>query len=60
LTVLNLVAEGKSDKQIAAVLGLRPTTVSKHVANLKKKMLAASRAEAGVRAWREGLLGREE
>jgi DNA-binding NarL/FixJ family response regulator len=31
-------------------------TVSKHVANVLKKMSAASRAEAGVRAWREGLI----
>jgi DNA-binding NarL/FixJ family response regulator len=60
LTVIALIAEGKSDKEIALLLGLRPTTVSKHVANLKKKMVAATRAEAGVRAWREGLIGREE
>ncbi len=56
LTVLDLVAGGKSDKEIAVVLGIRPMTVSKHVANVLKKMGAASRAEAGVRAWREGLI----
>jgi PAS domain S-box-containing protein len=56
LTVLDLVASGRSDKEIAVVLGIRPMTVSKHVANVLKKMRAASRAEAGVRAWREGLI----
>jgi PAS domain S-box-containing protein len=56
LTVLDLVAGGKSDKEIAVFLGIRPMTVSKHVANVLKKMSAASRAEAGVRAWREGLI----
>jgi PAS domain S-box-containing protein len=56
VTVLDLVAGGKSDKEIAVLLGIRPMTVSKHVANVLKKMNAASRAEAGVRAWREGLI----
>ena len=57
LTVLHLVVSGRSDKEIAVTLGIRPLTVSKHVANVLKKMNAASRTEAGVRAWREGLIG---
>jgi PAS domain S-box-containing protein len=56
MTVLDQVADGKSDKEIGVVLGIRPMTVSKHVANVLKKMGAASRAEAGVRAWREGII----
>ncbi|MCH7579306.1 MAG: PAS domain S-box protein [Chloroflexi bacterium] len=56
-TVLYLVAEGKADKEIAAVLGIRPLTVSKHVSNILGKMDAHSRTEAGTRAVREGLLG---
>ena len=56
LTVLHLVVSGRSDKEIAVTLGIRPLTVSKHVANVLKKMSAASRTEAGVRAWREGLI----
>jgi PAS domain S-box-containing protein len=56
MTVLDQVADGKSDKEIGIVLGIRPMTVSKHVANVLKKMGAASRAEAGVRAWREGII----
>jgi PAS domain S-box-containing protein len=56
LTVLDLVARGKSDKEIAVVLGIRTGTASKHVSNVLKKMRAASRAEAGVTALREGLI----
>ena len=56
VTVLYLVAEGKGDKEIAAVLGIRPLTVSKHVSNVLGKMNSKSRTEAGTRALREGLL----
>lgn len=56
LTVLHLVAGGRSDKEIAVILGIRRQTVSKHVANLLNKMRASSRTEAGVRALREGLI----
>ena len=56
MTVLYLVAEGKADKEIAAVLGIRPLTVSKHVSNVLGKMNSKSRTEAGTRALREGLL----
>jgi len=56
MTVVELVASGNSDKEIGVILGIRPMTVSKHVANVLKKMGAASRAEAGVRALREGII----
>ena len=56
LTVLNLVAEGKSDKEIAALLGISLGTASKHTGNILSKMGASSRTQAGVRAVREGLL----
>jgi PAS domain S-box-containing protein len=56
LTVLNLVAEGKSDKEIANLLGISLGTASKHTGNILAKMEASSRTEAGVRAVREGLL----
>jgi PAS domain S-box-containing protein len=57
LTVLDLVSTGKSDREIATVLGIRPRTVSKHVENIRAKMGASSRTEAGVRAIKEKLLG---
>jgi len=56
LTVLHLVAAGKTDKQVALELGISPLTVHKHLTNIFGKMNAASRTEAGVRALREGLL----
>lgn len=56
MTVLHLVADGKADKEIAATLGIRPLTVSKHVSNILGKMDCHSRTEAGMRAIREGLL----
>jgi PAS domain S-box-containing protein len=56
LTVLNLVAEGRSDKDISTLLGIELRTASKHVENILAKMAASSRTEAGVRAVREGLL----
>ncbi len=57
LTVLHLVAEGKSDGEIAAVLGISPRTANKHMENILAKMGGSSRTELGVRAVREQLLG---
>jgi PAS domain S-box-containing protein len=56
MAVLHLVAQGYADKQIAEALGISFYTVNKHVGNIRGKMNAASRTEAGVRAIREGLL----
>ncbi len=56
LTVLHLVAVGRSDKEIATELVISPHTVHKHVANTLAKMDAASRTEAATRALKEGLL----
>jgi DNA-binding NarL/FixJ family response regulator len=55
LTVLNLLAAGTTDKEIADKLCLSIYTVNKHVANILGKMQATSRTEAAVRAAREGL-----
>ena len=56
LSVLDLMAAGKADKEIAAELGIRSLTASKHVSNILGKMNSKSRTEAGTRALREGLL----
>jgi PAS domain S-box-containing protein len=56
LTVIHLVAAGKPDKEIGALLGISPRTANKHVQNILTKMSASSRTEAGVRAVREGLV----
>jgi PAS domain S-box-containing protein len=56
LTILHLVAAGESDKQIGLTLAISALTAQKHLENIRGKMGAASRTEAGVRAVREGLL----
>lgn len=56
LTVLHLVAAGKSDKEIGIELGISPLTVHKHLTNIFTKMGVSCRTEACVRALRAGLL----
>ncbi|HET6548677.1 MAG TPA: alpha/beta fold hydrolase [Solirubrobacter sp.] len=54
--VLQLVAEGLSDAEIARRLIVSPHTVHRHVANIRTKLGQASRAAAVAHAAREGLL----
>jgi PAS domain S-box-containing protein len=56
LTILHLIADGQSDKEIGTVLGISPLTVAKHVSRVLRRMDASSRTEAGVRAFRERLI----
>jgi len=56
VTVLSLIARGKSDKEIAFLLGLSPFTVNKHSANLVRKLDARSRSQAAALAVREGII----
>ncbi len=56
LTVLHLVAAGRSGKEIGAELSISPLTAQKHLSNILVKMGAGSRTEAAVRAVKEGLL----
>jgi len=44
--VLQLLADGRSNKEIAARLGLSPNTVKTHVARLFEKLRLARRTEA--------------
>ena len=53
--MLRLVANGLSNKGIAAELYLSETTVKFHVRNIMRKLDAASRAEAVYKATRNGL-----
>ena len=55
-TVLNLIARGRSDREIAALLGLSPFTVNKHSSNLVRKLGARSRSQAAARAVREYII----
>jgi DNA-binding CsgD family transcriptional regulator len=54
--ILRLVAQGRSDAQIAERLFLSPHTVHRHVANIRAKLRTPSRAAAVAHAARHGLI----
>jgi DNA-binding NarL/FixJ family response regulator len=56
LEVLNLIAEGQSNKLIAHSLGISEHTVKTHVASILTKLGAGSRTEAVSQAIRRGLV----
>ena len=56
IQVLELLAEGLSNKAIAARLGISDQTVKFHVASLSGKLGAVNRTDAVRRAVRRGLL----
>ena len=56
LEVLGRIAEGLSNKAIAARLGIRESTVKDHVNSLLDKLGAQSRTEAVTLALRRGLI----
>jgi DNA-binding NarL/FixJ family response regulator len=53
--VLDLIAGGRTNREIAAVLYLSPHTVKEHTSALYRKLGARNRAEAVQRAQRVGL-----
>jgi DNA-binding NarL/FixJ family response regulator len=56
LSVLRLLAEGKTNKQIASALYLAEQTVKFHLTSLYRKLDARSRTEAVREAYRRGVL----
>lgn len=54
--VLQLLAAGRSNKEIAIALGLSPATVKTHVSQIIATIGAANRAEATARAINLGLI----
>lgn len=54
--VLDLVAQGKANKEIARQLGISGRTVRTHVSSILGKLGLASRTQAAVYAMREGLV----
>lgn len=58
--VLRVLARGRSDKQIARVLGIGPGTVKSHVKHLPQKLDATARTHAVVVANEPGLLSRRD
>jgi two-component system response regulator DesR len=55
--VLDLIAAGSTNREIAEQLYLSPHTIKEHTSSLYKKLRARNRAEAVQRAQRIGLLG---
>jgi len=55
--VLDLVASGATNREIAVALHLSPHTVKEHTSGLYRKLKVRNRAEAVQRAQRLGLLG---
>jgi len=56
LEVLELVAQGQTNRAIAEVLRVTVTTVESHVHNLLAKLSAHSRTEAVARAVQQGII----
>jgi DNA-binding CsgD family transcriptional regulator len=54
--ILDLLAHGATDEQIATMLSLSPATVQSHVRNAKAKLGARTRAQAVALAFRRGLI----
>lgn len=59
LEVLRLVADGRSNANIAAALTISEKTVKSHVSNILSKLHVQDRTQAAVYAWREGVMGRD-
>jgi NarL family two-component system response regulator LiaR len=56
MEVLRLVAQGRTNAEIAAELVITERTVKAHVSNLLGKLHLSDRTQAAVYAWREGLM----
>ena len=54
--VLSLLSDGRSNKQIAAALGIRPRTADRHVENILGKTRAANRTALAALAIRHNLI----
>jgi len=54
--VLNLVAAGKTNRQIASQLGISEHTVARHVSNIFNKIRVSSRTAASAFAFEHGLV----
>ena len=55
--VLRLVADGQTNDQVAATLGISPDTVQTHVRNAMKKLGAETRTQAVATAMRRAIIG---
>lgn len=56
LTVLGLVANGRTNKEIAVTLTISEKTVKNHIRNIFRKLNVSDRTEAAIFALKEGFL----
>ena len=56
MEVLQCIAEGLSNMDIAARLNISEKTVKSHVGNILSKLYLTGRTQAAVYAWREGIV----
>lgn len=56
MEVLQLLAEGCSNKEIVERLGISLPTVKLHIINLREKLKAADRTQAVVHAFKQGII----
>jgi DNA-binding CsgD family transcriptional regulator len=59
LRILEMLALGRSTKEIAGLVGRSARTVDNHVSSILRKLQAQGRGEAVARARRSGLLDDE-
>jgi NarL family two-component system response regulator LiaR len=60
LEVLRLIADGRSNAQIAEKLVISEKTVKGHVSNILGKLHMLDRTQAAVYAWQQGLMARKD
>jgi DNA-binding NarL/FixJ family response regulator len=58
MEVIQLLVEGLTNKEIAAMLGVRPRTVKFHLDNVYSKLGVTTRTEAAIYALRHGWIGK--
>ncbi len=59
MEILRLVADGKSNADIAEQLVISQKTVKSHVSNILSKLQLADRTQAAAYAWRQGVVRRD-
>jgi DNA-binding NarL/FixJ family response regulator len=58
--VLSLVAEGLTNKEIAASLDITENTVKNHLCNIMEKLHLQNRVQLATFAWKEGIIENNE